>query len=144
MKFFKNSKSSASDYQTTLAVFAEMEFQTFGELSECAQKELVGAWMADEENQDEVIDMLITFKQFGILEEAMYESINPKQLGEAFINFALTGDHIKSINIDMDEAFGDYLMSLDGYESDEDQLRKEDNLDRMIGLDKVKHQRMGI
>jgi len=74
----------------------------------------------------------------------MYGSLSPKNLGELLMKHMLTDEHINSINIDMDEAFTDYMMSLDGYQSDDDELRKADNLDRLYGLNKVTHQRMGI
>jgi len=144
MRFFKQNKSSESDYKNLLDVFAEMEINSFDQLSNSEKKEIIASWIACDENEDEVINMLINFKRSKALEEAMYESKTAKTLGESLIHLMLTDEHIKSINIDMDEAFTDYVMSLDGYTSDEDELRKADNLDRLYGLNKVTHQRMGI
>ncbi len=144
MSFFKKIKSAESDYKNVLDVFADMEIQSFHQLSEGEKQEIIAAWIACDENEDEVINMLINFKRKKFLEETMYGSLSPKNLGELLMKHMLTDEHINSINIDMDEAFTDYMMSLDGYQSDDDELRKADNLDRLYGLNKVTHQRMGI
>jgi len=144
MKFFQIKKGNESDYKNLLSIFAELNVQSFSELSECQQKELLGAWMSEDDNEDEVLNCLLDIKNSGVLAEAMYESIKPRDLGDVIIHKFMSGDVIRSINLDLDEAFGEHLMSLDGYKSDDDELRKADNLDRLYGLNKVTHQRMGI
>lgn len=143
MKFFKQSKSAESDYKNVLDVFAEMEIQSFHQLSDSEKQEIIAAWIACDDNEDEVINMLINFKRKKFLEESMYGSMSPKKLGESLMHMMMTDEHINSINIDMDEAFSDYVMSLDNYQSTNAELREDDNRARSIGLDKVTHQRMG-
>jgi len=144
MKFFKIQNNSVSDYKNLLSIFAEINVQSFNELSECQKKELVGAWMSEDKNEDEVLNCLLDIKNSGVLAEAMYESVKPRDLGEIIIEKFMSGDVIRSINLDMDEAFGDHIMSLDDYSSDEEELREADNAARAVGLDKVTHQRMGL
>jgi len=144
MNYFQYKNTTCSDYQNLLEIFAENEIQSFQELNISEQRELVAAWLADDKNSDEAIDFLVDLKKSGIFSELMYESLTPKKFGDSIISKLLSGDVVKSINEDMDEAFGDYLMSLDNYESDDDDLRREDNLNRNYGLNKITHQRMGI
>jgi hypothetical protein len=138
MKFFQIKKGNESDYKNLLSIFAELNVQSFSELSECQQKELVGAWMSEDDNEDEVLNCLLDIKNSGVLAEAMYESIKPRDLGDVIIQKFMSGDVIRSINLDLDEAFGEHLMSLDKYSSDEDAHRLIDNIDR------VKYARMGF
>lgn len=145
MNYFQYKNTACSDYQNLLEIFAENEIQSFQELNISEQRELVAAWLADDKNSDEAIDFLVDLKKSGIFSELMYESLTSKKFGDSVISKLLSGDVVKSINQDMDEAFGDYLMSLDNYESDDDDdLRREDNLNRNYGLNKITHQRMGI
>lgn len=144
MKFFQIKKGNESDYKNLLSIFAELNVQSFSELSECQQKELVGAWMSEDDNEDEVLNCLLEIKNSGVLAEAMYESIKPRDLGDVIIQKFMSGDVIRSINLDLDEAFGEHLMSLDNYQSNEKELIEIDNKHRQYGLDKLAHQRMGI
>lgn len=144
MKFFTIKKRPETDYKNLLEIYAKMGTQSFSGLSNGDKKEIVAAFLEEDDHEDDVINMLIDLKNTGALSEFMYEGIKSKDLGEIISNILMTGDHIKQINSDIDEAFGDYMMSLDGYESTDDELRHADNRERSVGLDKVKHQRMGI
>ena len=74
----------------------------------------------------------------------MYGSVSSRGLGDYVSEKLIKGDVAKSISLDMDEAFGDYLMSLDNYQSNEEELRIAYDKQRAIGLNKFDHQRMGI
>jgi hypothetical protein len=100
--------------------------------------------MSEDDNEDEVLNCLLDIKNSGVLAEAMYESIKPRDLGDVIIQKFMSGDVIRSINLDLDEAFGEHLMSLDNYQSNEKELIEIDNKHRQYGLDKLAHQRMGI
>ena len=144
MKFFTMQKNAHSDYRNLLDIFAEMQFQSFSELSESQKKEIVGAWLEEDENEDEVVNILLDIKKSGVLSELMYESVSSRGLGDYIAEKLVKGDVARSINLDMDEAFGEYLMSLDDYQSNENELRVADDKQRAIGLNKSTHQRMGI
>lgn len=144
MKFFTMQKNAHSDYKNLLDIFAEMQFQSFSELSESQKKEIVGAWLEEDENEDEVVNILLDIKKSGVLSELMYGSVSSRGLGDYVSEKLIKGDVAKSISLDMDEAFGDYLMSLDNYQSNEEELRIAYDKQRAIGLNKFDHQRMGI
>lgn len=138
MKIFTVHKSAESDYKNLLDVFAEMEIQSFTELSLCQKKEIIAAWLEEDEHEDDALNLLLDFKRTGSLSELMYDGINAQDAGEILVQMMLDGDHTKSIDIDIDEAFTERLMSLDNYESDDDAHRLVDNIDR------VKCARMGF
>lgn len=142
MKYFQFKNTTFSDYKNLLEIFAENEIHSFNQLNVSQQKEIVAAFLVEDEKSDEAIDFLIDLK--GIFSELMYESLSPKQFSDSIVSKLLSGDVVKSINEDMNEVFSHYLMSVDNYESDDDDLRREDNLNRNYGLNKITHQRMGI
>jgi len=136
--------SKYSDYKNLLDVFAGLQIQSFSELQVSDQMELLAAFMSDENHEGEVFDMFLDFLRSGSLSELMYRSKTPTKVGNELNNIIMSGPHIRTINEDMDKAFCDYMMSLDNYKSDENDLRREDNANRRVGLSKVYHQRMGI
>ena len=131
MRIFKQSKSNFSDYKNLLEIYAEQEYQTFADLPTTDQKEIIAAWLVDENHEDESLEIMQYICKQGILSELMYDGITSEEAGEYIKSYLMTCDHIKSINSDMDEAFGDYLMTCDGYESDNDAHRLIDNIDRV-------------
>lgn len=136
---FKYSKKHVSnDYKETLEIYAAMDYTCFEDLPKTDKEELLAAWLADADNEDERLNLFVDFANSPVLSEMMYGSLSEEKVGKLLKDLIMSGDHIKSINADMDEAFGDYLMTLDGYVSDDDALRVVDNIDR------VKCARMGF
>lgn len=145
MKLFTYT-SKGSGYQSLLSVFAEMQFQSFSELSMCNKKEIVSEWWEAPDNMDARIDFLIDFSSSGAITEMLYGSIDAKQVGDKLFENILTHSNIvNSINIDLDEAFCDYMMSLDGDGRDDDDVFiHEDIWNRNLGSSETKNQRIGV
>jgi hypothetical protein len=132
MMFFthKKSKANSTDYKNLLEIFAEMNVQRFDDLSESNKKELLGAWLNDPKHEDDVLNLMVDVSNSEILSELMYGSISNDKAGKLITKLILNGDHIKCINADIDEAFTEYLLTIE--EEHEDETHRDKSLVKIL------------